>query len=443
MGTHKKWKAEEKLAVILSESLLRSPDGLKGRQVKEICLEYGISEAQYYKWRNMGITMMKKGLEDGRVKENRSEEEGNIMDTIYTLNARGNCLLEVMTDYLKLSNEDIRGEINVQFQSLLRVLNSKSIKYTDLRSCLTPSIKKKEIILVFDSSQITNAWYGNEVFKKILPLLDYETSHSFLCGDYLSNGLSQDRLKQEMFTNIKGRNPSKFSHSSQYYFVYINNLTDNLLNKIDNGLKQFKPYVGYIDITFSCFMKQHVSFYLVNEFIKHKEIVICGHEDDRDNHDDINMSGYPFEENKYNCCSLQGSLFDIFLSYKIERPVFEGFERDINFAINSVSNNVLDIGDLNVEIADEKLKYLKENKSGIMKKADFINFERKDIESLIQEKIRGNYLYDMTYLKDHKTIKFNLIIEKKVNNIISPIIRLRVTLEYIPDKETLRLITMV
>jgi transposase len=66
MGTRKKWKSEEKLAVIM--------DGLRGRSVKEICQEYGISEAQYYKWRDQGITLMKKGFEDKRQAQNTSAE---------------------------------------------------------------------------------------------------------------------------------------------------------------------------------------------------------------------------------------------------------------------------------------------------------------------------------------------------------------------------------
>lgn len=72
MGTQKKWKTEEKMAVIM--------DGLRGRSVKETCREYGVSEAQYYKWRDIGITMMKKGLEDKRRKgyqDQSSEAERN------------------------------------------------------------------------------------------------------------------------------------------------------------------------------------------------------------------------------------------------------------------------------------------------------------------------------------------------------------------------------
>jgi len=60
MAKHKEWKPEEKLAIVL--------DGLKGRSVVEICREYGISETQYYKWRDVGIESLKSGFADKRRK---------------------------------------------------------------------------------------------------------------------------------------------------------------------------------------------------------------------------------------------------------------------------------------------------------------------------------------------------------------------------------------
>lgn len=350
-------------------------------------------------------------------------------------------MLEVMSDYFKLDHEAIYRETNGMFQMLLQVLKSKFINYQELRACLTPSIDKKEIILVFDSLQIDNSWYGREVFKNILPLLDRRSSHSFLCGDYIDKNLSQDRLYQELVTSIEPRNPSEYRHSSQYYLVYMNNVSDDLLNRLDEGLKVFKPYTGHIDVTFSCFMKMYASFTLANAFIKHKDMIICGHEDDRDNTDDINVLGYTFEENNYKCFSLQGSLFGIFMSYKIERPVFEGFERDTDFAINSITSDVLAIDDFNVEIDDNKLNYLREEKTGRMKKSQLIQFERKELETLIRGKVSDNYLYNMTYLKNHGVTKFNIIVEKEVSDGVP--IRLMVALEYMPIDRKLRLITMV
>ncbi len=65
MGSKKKWAVEEKLAVVL--------DGLKGRTVREICREYGISETQYYRWREEAINGMKQNLQDKRKKQARDQ----------------------------------------------------------------------------------------------------------------------------------------------------------------------------------------------------------------------------------------------------------------------------------------------------------------------------------------------------------------------------------
>lgn len=63
MANRKKWTADEKLAVVL--------EGLKGRPVSEITREYGISDTQYYKWRDQGFISLKNGFEDKRRKENK------------------------------------------------------------------------------------------------------------------------------------------------------------------------------------------------------------------------------------------------------------------------------------------------------------------------------------------------------------------------------------
>lgn len=63
MGTNKKWSSEEKLAIVL--------DGLKGRSIRELCTEYGVSETQYYKWRDEALTLLKDGFKDKRARCNR------------------------------------------------------------------------------------------------------------------------------------------------------------------------------------------------------------------------------------------------------------------------------------------------------------------------------------------------------------------------------------
>ncbi|PMM35401.1 hypothetical protein BCT55_15215 [Vibrio splendidus] len=363
------------------------------------------------------------------------------METIYTIDAREHCMLEVMADYFQMTHESIYLEINRMFHELIGTLKDKSVNYQELRNCLTPSIDKKEVILVFDSLQIDSSWYGGEVFEKIIPLLDRRTSHSFLCGDYIDHGLSQDVLYSELVASIKAVNPSEYKHGSQYFLVYINNVSENFIETLNNGLGNYKPYTGYIDVTFSGFMKNYASTTLVRSFIKHKNFIICGHEDDREHSENVNMSGYAFEENGYRCISVQDSLYGVFLSYKVERRVYDGFKRDTDFSINSITSNVLAIDNFDVEIDERKLTYLKENKTGRMKKSELIHFDKQELEALIRSKISDNYIYNLTYLKEHDITKFNILIEKQVDNQLP--VRMMVSLEYIPSMHKLRLITMV
>ena len=66
MGNRKKWTGNEKIAAVL--------DGLKGKPLREITAEYGISEGQYYKWRDEAFGGMREALKDKRRKENRSPD---------------------------------------------------------------------------------------------------------------------------------------------------------------------------------------------------------------------------------------------------------------------------------------------------------------------------------------------------------------------------------
>ena len=41
---HRQWTPEAKLAVVL--------EGLRGRSISDICADHGISQSQYYRWRD-------------------------------------------------------------------------------------------------------------------------------------------------------------------------------------------------------------------------------------------------------------------------------------------------------------------------------------------------------------------------------------------------------
>jgi len=60
----KRWESKIKWLIVL--------EGLKGRAVSEICAEHGISQAQYYKWRDQFLSEGHKIFDSAKVDQKQS-----------------------------------------------------------------------------------------------------------------------------------------------------------------------------------------------------------------------------------------------------------------------------------------------------------------------------------------------------------------------------------
>lgn len=359
---------------------------------------------------------------------------------IHSLNARNNVQLEVMRDYFNLTPDRMLVEIQGMRQRVVSALASKGVDYDALGAALCPDRKKREIALIFDATIIKSSWYGREVFKHLIPLLDIRTNNSILCGDYAIESKNQELLCEAFRDAVFLVRPITYQHSTQFYIVYINNLSDNAFQKLARGLVEFDAYVGYTDATYHSVFKTLLSTQLSNLCIKNGKKIIQGHENDRDDADNVNMCGYPFEENGYKCVSLRCDLAGVLLAYKIERQVIDGFYVDTEFSLNAVNQNVSKIDTFDVYVEDAKLKYLKKYKPGSMHHAGLDHISANELSKIIREKIKSNYIYNMSYISDHSVTKFNLMMEIAGKD--GKLFRLMAALEYKPDDEILRLITL-
>ena len=132
--------------------------------------------------------------------------------------------------------------------------------------------------------------------------------------------------------------------------------------------------------------------------------------------------------------------FSIFLTYKIERPMLIQVESDNEISLNSISGSVLPLDEFKVLLEESKFVYLINKKLGKLKQAGLDALDVSNIESIIKSKINGSYIYKLKYLAQHNVMIFNIMLE--FPNLNGYPTRLTAALEYIPDKKTLRVITL-
>ncbi len=361
--------------------------------------------------------------------------------SLHTLNARGNIMLEVMRDHFGLDPKNMFHIIQGMRRDVEVALSKKGISYNKLKSALVPAQDRREIALVFDTMAIDSSWYGREVMEHVIPLFKREGSHSVLAGDYLDRPGQENQLFGAFEQAVELRRNIEFRHPTQFYIVYVNNLTDAMITHFDDGLRDYKGYAGIADTTYVSAFKIYLSTMLVNSFIKHGNIILQGHESDRDPDEDVNMRSYPFEENGYICRSISDDLMGVLLSYKIERPVFPGFEVDTEFALNAIGLTPTALDEFEVDVAAAKLEYLKREKYGSIQRAGLQAISAEQLAALIRSKISANYIYGLTVDQTYNVTKFNIVIELPPAA-DRPATRLLAALEYQPDPRSLRLITL-
>jgi hypothetical protein len=362
----------------------------------------------------------------------------SLMQPIHTLDARGHIMLEVIRERFGIAAPEMRMEIEQLHREVIEILASKGVRYSDLRSALVPSADRHEAAFLFDSTKTESGMYGLEVYKQVMPLLDPHATLSVLAGDLL--GDDQQLILEILQESIILARGFEFRHASLLYGVYINNLSSAALARLHEQLTAFSAYLGYIPASFASRAKTYLSMCMAHVFLKKGRVAIVGHEDDRSNDENLNITMCPLEDFGYKVISLQGIYQGIFLSYKIERPVHEAFAVDSEMALNAISSEVADLGDFRVLLEEAKHGYLINEKLGKLAKAGLAEADREYIASLIQSKVTASYIYNLAYLAEHNVMKFNLMIE--VERVDGYPTRMTVALEYLPASRTLRVITL-
>jgi len=157
-------------------------------------------------------------------------------------------------------------------------------------------------------------------------------------------------------------------------------------------------------------MKDWMSAALGPCYLKAGRQFICAHEDDVPNDENDNLPMWPLEDHGYGYSSLQSIYFDLFLSYKIERAVYPGFEDDTRFGLSAISDAPDSLAEFQVVIGEDKLLYLCGGHAGSLEIAGLDALSASDLGELITSKLNEN-IYNLRFRQDSDTTLFNMIIE--------------------------------
>lgn len=359
---------------------------------------------------------------------------------VHTINARGNVMLEVAKSYFNLSPQQMHREIQAMLRDTDAALASKGVRYADLKAALVPQIDRREMALVIDSLRVTFWNYALPAQERLLHLLDRSGSRAVLSGDYLAYDVPQEQLREFLLRDLVQAADVDFRFSSQFYVVYVNNLTDEMVRNIDAGFRDIEGYVGYVDMTYASPFKWMLSMSLPNDYIQHKDTIITCHEDDRPIHENENLIGFPFEETGYQLRSLPSWMTGVLLAYKIERPPMRNEVVDAEMSLNSVTPHTQPLDVLDIVVDERKFEYLSKEKTESLRRLGLLGGRPEALQALISERITQNYIYSMAYSDDYDVTQFNTMLE--VLDIDGRPFRVLAGLKYQPDEKQLSLITL-
>ncbi|MFN3932234.1 MAG: hypothetical protein ACK4JY_10845 [Brevundimonas sp.] len=355
--------------------------------------------------------------------------------SIHTINARDNIMLEVMRSYFGVSSAGMHREIRGMVAQTVRLLDEKGIDYKKLQKALVPQPNRREIALIFDTLDMKESFYALPIHERLLPALHRKSSRSILHGDYI--GKNQDAMFENLVEVLQPVRDVDYHHGTQFYIVYVNNLTDPMVNALTKAFDGYHPYVGCVDTTFSSPFKTHLSFTIGTSYIQHRNVIVSQHEDDAPPDENWNLPGFPFEDFGYQLRSIAGNPFGVLLTYKIERPVYQGFEEDTEFSLNALHATPLKLSDLEVHASPERFEYLQATPGHGVRQGEAQSTA--ELTALIKSKIVQNYLYDMTHDSDWNVSRFNVVLELGEG---ATRYRVRAGLMYQPEAGRIELLTL-
>lgn len=315
------------------------------------------------------------------------------MQNIHTLNARDNAVLPWVASIFPEDPEGFRQEIQSELATVTKLLSSRRVKYSELKSSLVPTDKGLQVVFLYDWEDYTSSNYAVEFATHWLPLIRRTLRTSSKRGDLLFT----DRPDALLDASVRRANGKQVKWSTQYA-VYFSNLSQSDVDLLHSSLSAVPRYGGYIDVTLAGPVRNYIASCLTFGTIFHDGRVILSHGADEPYVSDEDPMRFPYKENGIEVVSFIDMFFYGFLDYKIESDDSSEFRVDVSLCLAAVTGEFINVNEAAVYVDPRKIeKYLlfEEPKLRLMTSIGLGAVTQHELEVLVRERLQENYVYDL------------------------------------------------
>jgi len=370
------------------------------------------------------------------------EDENNPF-TVHVVNSYSHMGIEVISDVLQLNPSGIEQLVRSMHDQLVSTLAVNGIAYSDLKSALTPQLKRREIAFLFDSTATESGMYGYVISRMWLAvLLEHGPEKTaVLLGDLI--GLSAELTWKYLDEFLVHTDSYPHLSPELYHVTYFSNITDNQLRTMDLAFRAFgKVYLGYVDC--SVWNPLKLAMPLPQFGIRFGQVFITESIEDGIG----NLAGYPLEDFGFTSVGIDESLYGPLLTFLKNDGVPGWSDADTAVSLSVLGGPRKNAAKMDLNISESRLKYLVSHHAKSIESAGFETFSREEVVDEIQRKLANNRIFNLRFIpgKSNGTripqldaLMFTAQIE--LRGLKSDIRRYQVGIKYSPDLHSGEIVT--
>lgn len=322
----------------------------------------------------------------------------------HTLNARDASYLNVVFASENGDTEAFRDALQGDGQFVREQLATARVDYQSLKNALIPSADGHQAAFIYDWRDHPAPNYAVAFMDLLVPLLRKTLKTSVLSGDLLDFAEVAPPLRtlNAELKRPEGR-PGAATEWRAQYCAYFSNLRAQDISDIHAGLSSDPRYGGYLDVTFGGPVRDYLAATLAPKWVIAGERVILSHGGDEPWVSDQDPMWHDLPRHGFDVVSTNDSIFDTYLSYKIEAAVTSRGDADRVLTLAAVTGKFVDVDQADVFVDPRKLDgylLLNESKLRLMTNIGLQAVDAEGLAKVIREKLLQNYIYDLRFAPD-------------------------------------------